>query len=209
MFGSRDHAGAMVTHIVRIRPIDQYVERKPFGNLLDLRVQLRLAEVAPVPRVGDVTGLGELVSVDHLVPNADPPGDQPGILQLAARQTRTHRSDGKGPVSTSELGRLRHDCTVDPARERDGHPPALSQGGQQSISFLGQGAGQGNSTCMEELNLVPAQDNNSEPTAVFPGLAGGVDSSVRRGVIARISTFGLATTSRRWAPFVHRQKTTE
>src|SRR5690606_29255660 len=67
----RFHAGPIVAQIVDVRAVRDHGDAQRLLKAFQVRVQLRLAVVAAVARVGDVAGTREFFRVDGDVPDAD------------------------------------------------------------------------------------------------------------------------------------------
>ena len=109
-------AWAMVATVVLVLAVGQPMKSQLFGQRVELREQLRLAEVTTVGRVGGITRVMNFLRLDHLVPDADRAGQFDRFVQLPARQRWRIRRHSQRPISKHVVSHLGQQHAVHPTR---------------------------------------------------------------------------------------------
>ena len=121
MLGGGLEAGPVVALVVHVGSIRHAGITFGLRKLDQPVVKLRLAEVAPLGRVGDVSFPLHLVGVDDPVPKSKTLGQAIGLLQLSGRQGRRGRGHRQRLGPQCLVGHHRQEGAVHAAREGNDH----------------------------------------------------------------------------------------
>ncbi len=127
----------MVVHIVGVGAVYQATIAFPLCVVNQLLVDVGLAEIAAIGRIGQVTRVFCLVAFDQHVVGANRLGDGLGFLQFTLRHAGRDSRQGHHPLLAQGIVcQLEQQGAVDAARIGDSHVFHLLQDFSNSLLFV-------------------------------------------------------------------------
>ena len=138
----RLHAGPEIAYIAGIVPVHHRLPTLARRNRRQLVVQLGLAKIAPVHRVGRIVGVEMLLGVHLAIRHAHALRQLDRLAHLARRIAGRHADTRQCPVAQLLVGHGHHQRAVHATRIGHQHRPTLSQQTPQRFQFGGDLRGQ-------------------------------------------------------------------